>query len=156
MRIENTTHYVADDGTHFGTEKECMDYEEILMRRADFMLKDIPHKVVVEAYMTPFCGSHCYGYLFLHFRNTFEAERANLWYNKLADSKGLHWMSKDTVVCYVSFRVEYNGDNDEMLLGLIDNVDEYKTIEEFAHELVEETYLAEHYVKYDFEKENTK
>lgn len=157
MKKAEFVRYIADDGKMFCREDECLEYEKNHNASAEFMLIEIPHKIVIDDELTHLSSSFCYGSLFLYLRNETDVDKFCKWFiaNRRCDRNSLSVNVGDTVVADVYFRNDYPCGADYSLKD-IENVNDFKSVEQLIHDLIEQTIIAEHYVKYDFEKENTK
>lgn len=148
MRIEEIKKYIADDGKEFDNEKDCIKYEGTAY--TEYMLKDIPHKLVLEDNLAPWCGSCCYGYLFVHASCKEELDAVKEWY----ESFGRRTFPSDYAGTFV-FEVAMTEDF-AVSLDKIMSVNFAMPIWEFIHYIIGNTLEAEHYVKHEFGKENAK
>lgn len=136
MRIEEIKKYIADDGNEFDNEGECTDYEQRMKGNAEYMLGNIPHHIMVESSLFPYCGSETYGYLFVMCSDYEEVTRFKEWLETYG------YDSVD-VVPYHTMAVEVYFNNEVATLKGIENVNEVYSLYEFVHRLNRPFFLIE-------------
>lgn len=149
MRIEEIKKYIADDGTEFDNEKDCVKYEAT--DYTEYMLGNIPHKMVIEDDITPWCGSCCYGYLFLWIETKEDKERFEEWCCGRYDTPNITARLCETYVVECYMAKEFSEE-----LGDIDTINSIHTVGDFEHRVLHQTHEAEFYVKNMFKRGNAK
>ena len=149
MRIEEIKMYIADDGKEFDNEKDCIKYEGTAY--TEYMLKDIPHKLVLENSLTMIEGSCCYCYLFVYIDTKEHKEQFEEWCDGFRVCRTIN---VDVGGVYV-IECPMTDDFSEKLED-VDSANWIMSIGDFTHKMVDGINRAEHYVKHEFGKENAK
>lgn len=149
MRIEEIKKYIADDGTEFDNEKDCIKYEAT--DYTEYMLGNIPHMMVIEDAITPWCGSIIYGYLFLWIETEGDKARFEEWCEGRYDAPRVIAKLCETYVVECCMSTEFSEELDD-----IERVCGIWTIGDFEHRVMHQTHEAEFYVKNMFKRGNAK
>lgn len=149
MRIEEIKKYIADDGKEFDNEKDCIKYEGTAY--TEYMLKDIPHKLVLENSLTMIEGSCCYCYLFVYIDTKEHKEQFEEWCDGFRVCRTINTNVGGVYVIECSMTDDFSEKLED-----VDGANYMMSVGDFTHKMVEGICNAENYVKHEFGKENTK